>query len=89
MLKVERQTFILRRVNQHNKVLSTDLIRQIKVWDDTIRSDIRQLEEEDKVIKFHGSALSPSFHNTTFSKEVYAYQQKRPLHKKQYLLLKV
>jgi DeoR/GlpR family transcriptional regulator of sugar metabolism len=78
MLKIERQSFILHQVNLHNKVLSTDLSNQMKVSDDTIRRDIQQLAEEGKVIKFHGGALSPSFHNThTSSNDVYAYQQKK------------
>ncbi|MEO6843807.1 MAG: DeoR/GlpR family DNA-binding transcription regulator [Ginsengibacter sp.] len=89
MLKIERQTFILHQVNLHNKVLSTDLSKQVKVSDDTIRRDIQQLAEEGKVIKFHGGALSPSFHNTyTSSKDVYAYQQKRIIAKKAVSLIK-
>ena len=88
MLKIERQSFILHQVNLHNKVLSTDLSSQIKVSDDTIRRDIQQLAEEGKVIKFHGGALSPSFHITTSSKEVYAYQQKKVIAKKAISLIK-
>lgn len=89
MLKIERQTFILHQVNLHNKVLSTDLSKQIKVSDDTIRRDIQQLAEEGKVIKFHGGALSPSFHNTyTSSEDVYAYQQKKIIAKKAVSLIK-
>ena len=89
MLKIERQTFILHQVNLHNKVLSTDLSKQIKVSDDTIRRDIQQLAEAGKVIKFHGGALSPSFHNTyTSSKDVYAYQQKKIIAKKAVSLIK-
>lgn len=89
MLKIERQTFILHQVNLHNKVLSTDLSRQIKVSDDTIRRDIQQLAEEGRVIKFHGGALSPSFHNRyTYSKDVYAYQQKKIIARKAVSLIK-
>jgi len=89
MVKIERQTFILHQVNLHNKVLSTDLSRQIKVSDDTIRRDIQQLAEEGKVIKFHGGALSPSFHNThATSNDVYAYQQKKIIAQKAISLIK-
>lgn len=89
MLKIERQSFILHQVNLHNKVLSTDLSRQIKVSDDTIRRDIQQLSEEGKVIKFHGGALSPSFHNNhTSSNDVYAYQQKKIIAQKVISLIK-
>ena len=78
MQKIERQAFILHQVNLHNKVLSADLSNQMKVSDDTVRRDIQQLAEEGKVIKFHGGALSPSFHNNySSSNDVYAYNQKR------------
>lgn len=80
MRKSERQSFILHQVNLHNKVLSTDLSRQIRVSDDTIRRDIQQLADEGKIIKFHGGALSPSFHNShPAHNEVYAYHQKKTI----------
>jgi DeoR/GlpR family transcriptional regulator of sugar metabolism len=89
MLKIERQAFILHQVNLHNKVLSTDLSKQIKVSDDTIRRDIQQLAEIGKIIKVHGGALSPSFHNThTASNDVYAYNQKRLIAQKAISLIK-
>jgi DeoR/GlpR family transcriptional regulator of sugar metabolism len=89
MLKIERQSFILHQVNLHNKVLSTDLSKQMKVSDDTIRRDIQQLSEEGRVIKFHGGALSPSFHNThASSNDVYAYHQKKIIAQKAVKLIK-
>jgi DeoR/GlpR family transcriptional regulator of sugar metabolism len=89
MLKIERQSFILHQVNLHNKVLSTDLSKQMKVSDDTIRRDIQRLSEEGKVIKFHGGALSPSFHNThASSNDVYAYHQKKIIAQKAVKLIK-
>lgn len=89
MLKGERQAFILHQVNLHNKVLSTDLSKQIKVSDDTIRRDIHELAEIGKIIKVHGGALSPSFHNThTSSNEVYAYNQKKIIAQKAISLIK-
>ena len=78
MLKTERQAFIVHQVNLHNKVLLTDLSDQIKVSNDTIRRDLQQLSEAGKIIKVHGGALSPSFHNgNKSSREVYAYTQKK------------
>jgi DeoR/GlpR family transcriptional regulator of sugar metabolism len=78
MLKRERQAYILHQVNLHNKVLSTDLSQHINVSDDTIRRDLQELAEAGKVIKVHGGALSPSFHNGNQpSKEIYSYTQKR------------
>jgi DeoR/GlpR family transcriptional regulator of sugar metabolism len=89
MIKTERQAFILHQVNLHNKVLSTDLSKQIKVSDDTIRRDIQQLAEIGKIIKVHGGALSPSFHNTrTSSNDVYAYNKKQIIAEKAITLLK-
>jgi len=89
MLKIDRQAFILHQVNLHNKVLCADLSRQIKVSDDTIRRDIQQLADAGKIIKVHGGALSPSFHNTyTSSDDVYAYNQKKVIAQKAISLIK-
>ncbi|MGN6247876.1 MAG: DeoR/GlpR family DNA-binding transcription regulator [Ginsengibacter sp.] len=89
MLKIDRQAFILHQVNLHNKVLCTDLSRQMKVSDDTIRRDIQQLADAGKIIKVHGGALSPSFHNTyTSSDDVYAYNQKKIIAQKAISLIK-
>ena len=89
MLKTERQAFILHQVNLHNKVLSTDLSKQIKVSDDTIRRDIQQLAEIGKIVKVHGGALSPSFHNTHISSnDVYEYNKKKIIAEKAITLIK-
>jgi DeoR/GlpR family transcriptional regulator of sugar metabolism len=89
MLKRERQAFILHQVNLHNKVLSADLSHDINVSDDTIRRDLQELAEAGKVIKVHGGALSPSFHNGHHtSKEVYSYSQKKIIAQKAASLIK-
>ncbi|MGN6195729.1 MAG: DeoR/GlpR family DNA-binding transcription regulator [Ginsengibacter sp.] len=89
MLKTERQAFIIHQVNLHNRVLLTELTSQIKVSDDTIRRDLQELAESGKIIKVHGGALSPSFHNGNgASKEVYAYSQKKIIAKKAASLIK-
>ncbi|MGZ8518345.1 MAG: DeoR family transcriptional regulator, partial [Chitinophagaceae bacterium] len=54
MLKKERQTFILRQVNLHNKVLSVDLSQEMKVSEDTIRRDLNEMAQLNKLIKVHG-----------------------------------
>jgi len=83
MLKRERQAYILHQVHLHNKVLCTDLSQHIKVSDDTIRRDLQELAEAGKIIKVHGGALSPSFHNgQQITKEVYSYQQKKTIAQK-------
>ncbi len=89
MLKRERQAYILHQVNLHNKVLSADLSQIINVSDDTIRRDLQELAEAGKIIKVHGGALSPSFHNSNQStRDVYSYTQKRIIAQKAAKLVK-
>jgi DeoR/GlpR family transcriptional regulator of sugar metabolism len=89
MLKMERQAYIIHQVNLHNKVLLTELSEEINVSDDTIRRDLNELSEAGKIIKVHGGALSPSFHNgNNNSKEIYAYSQKKIIAKKAASLIK-
>lgn len=77
MLKSERQEHILREVNIHNKVLCSDLSIKLGVSEDTIRRDLNELAEHDKVIKVHGGALSKSYHTSTYRQaEVYSLQEK-------------
>lgn len=78
MLKKERQTYILRQVNLHNKVLSSLLSREINVSEDTIRRDLQELAEDGKLIKVHGGALSHSFNEVYYPvNSVYSHVQKK------------
>ena len=61
MRKEERHKLILREINLHNKVLSTDLSSLLKISDDTVRRDLKELAESGKVLKVHGGAASKSF----------------------------
>jgi DeoR/GlpR family transcriptional regulator of sugar metabolism len=61
MLKKERQAYIMRSLDLHNKVLSSSLSVEMKVSEDTVRRDLQELSDEGKVIKVHGGALSRSF----------------------------
>lgn len=89
MLKTERHSFILHQVNLHNKVLSTELSKQINVSDDTIRRDLQHLADEGKIIKTHGGALSLSFHYVhNNSQEVYGYTQKKIIAQKAISLIR-
>ena len=86
---MERQAYILHQVNLHNKILSADITQQINVSDDTIRRDLQELAKDGKIIKVHGGALSPSYHNGHHStREIYAYTQKRIIAKKAASLIK-
>ena len=69
MLKKERQEFILHQLNLHNKILCADLSNKMGVSDDTIRRDLQELAQQDKLLKVHGGALSKSFH-TAFDREM-------------------
>ncbi len=89
MLKRERQAYILRQVNLHNKVLSADLSQHINVSDDTIRRDLQELAEARKLIKVHGGALSYSFGNSEHSSaHVYSFKEKRLIAQKAATLIK-
>jgi len=77
MLKTERQAYILRKIDLHNRVLSSDLSIEINVSEDTIRRDLNELAELDKVIKVYGGALSKSFHSSFLRSDVYKADGKK------------
>jgi DeoR/GlpR family transcriptional regulator of sugar metabolism len=76
MLKKERQGHIIKQINLHNKVLSSDLSLELNVSEDTIRRDLNELSLEDKIVKVHGGALSKSYNFTATQEETYAYDEK-------------
>lgn len=82
MLKKERHAFIIRQINLHNKVLSSDLSLNLQVSEDTIRRDLNELAENGKILKVHGGALSKSFHFPYDQKNIYAYESKKEVGKK-------
>jgi DeoR/GlpR family transcriptional regulator of sugar metabolism len=82
MLKKERQAYILHNVNLHNKVLSSDLSISIHVSEDTIRRDLQELSDANKLIKVHGGALSKSFHSSFNNNSVYAIENKKRIAQK-------
>ena len=88
MLKEERQTYILHQINLHNKVLSSSLSEQLQVSEDTIRRDLADLAQDNKIIKVHGGALSNSFHTGVSSTDVYAIEKKRIIAQKAVTLIK-
>ena len=88
MLKTERQAFILRQLNLHNRVLSSDLSIEINVSEDTIRRDLNELSDVGKIIKVHGGALSKSFHSSFLRMDVYMADYKRIIAQKAVSLIK-
>ena len=87
MLKKERHAFIIKQINLHNKVLSSDLSAQLQVSEDTIRRDLNNLAEIGKIEKVHGGALSKSFHFPYQLNEVYAQESKKEIARKAVELL--
>lgn len=88
MLKKERQEFILREINLHNKVLTSDLCEAIEVSEDTIRRDLLELADSGQIIKVHGGALSRSFHVSFQSNGVYSHDKKKLIAQKAVSLIK-
>jgi len=82
MLKKERHAFIMRQINLHNKVLSSDLGIQLQVSEDTVRRDLNELSDTGKIIKVHGGALSRSFQFPYEGKVIYAQDSKQEIARK-------
>ncbi len=88
MLKKERQAYIIQQINIHNKVLSSDLCVQLNVSEDTVRRDLQELDEEEKLTKVHGGALSKSFHFTLHNNSIYLQPEKKVIAQKAVQLIK-
>ena len=59
-MKEERLTWILDRLSREGRVLATDLTSELKVSEDTIRRDLRELAAMRRIQRVHGGALPPS-----------------------------
>ncbi len=88
MLKKERQALIIKQINLHNKVLSSDLSTELNVSEDTIRRDLNELAVENKIVKVHGGALSKSYNFTATQAETYAFDEKNIIAQKTISLIK-
>jgi len=88
MLKKVRQEFILREINLHNKVLTSDLCEAINVSEDTIRRDLSDLADSGDIIKVHGGALSKSFHVSFQTNGVYSHDNKKQIAQKAVSLIR-
>lgn len=82
MLKEERQSYIIKQINIHNKVLSADLSRQLDVSEDTVRRDLNEMAESGKILKVYGGAISKSFHYPFQQNDVYAREGKKEIARK-------
>ncbi|AOM76788.1 DeoR/GlpR family DNA-binding transcription regulator [Pedobacter steynii] len=88
MLKKERHDSIMRQINLHNRVLTSDLVQLLSVSEDTIRRDLQELAEHDQLYKVHGGALSKSYQSSFDDSTVYAKDAKIIIAKKAITLIK-
>lgn len=82
MLKKERHDFVMRQINLHNRVLSSDLVQLLNVSEDTIRRDLQEMSDDNLLYKVHGGALSKSYHSSFDNSAVYAKDSKIKIAKK-------
>lgn len=61
MKKNDRHALIIHEVEVHNRVLLTDLANAMQVSPDTIRRDIKELDERQLLKKVHGGAVSNNY----------------------------
>ncbi|MEA4984756.1 HTH-type transcriptional repressor GlcR [bioreactor metagenome] len=88
MLKEERHKVIMKEINLHNKVLSVDLGILLNVSEDTIRRDLKELSDQDRIIKVHGGAISKSLVRPFVSNNnIYAHEEKKIIASKAVTLL--
>lgn len=89
MLKEERHDFILNEVKVRNRVLLTDIAAKLNISEDTVRRDLKYLDEQGKIKKVHGGAISNSFHLYSYKEqEIYAHESKSVIAHKSHALLK-
>lgn len=88
MLKKERHDFIMRQINLHNRVLTSDLVELLHVSEDTIRRDLQELADNSLLNKVHGGALSKSYQSSFDDSSVYAKDAKISIAEKTISLFK-
>jgi DeoR/GlpR family transcriptional regulator of sugar metabolism len=88
MLKKERHDFVMRQINLHNRVLTSDLVHLLNVSEDTIRRDLQEMSDDNLLYKVHGGALSKSYHSTFDDSSVYAKDAKINIARKTIPLVK-
>lgn len=89
MLKEERLNFIVNEVKVRNRVILADLATKLAVSEDTVRRDLKLLDEEGKVKKVHGGAISNSFHLYSYrEQEIYAHEDKSIIARKVHKILR-
>ncbi|RIO17962.1 DeoR/GlpR transcriptional regulator [Mammaliicoccus sciuri] len=72
----DRRNEIVQYVNEHERISVEELIKKFNVSGATIRSDLRALEEMDKLQRIHGGAKSINASHTE-----YPYKDRTKIHK--------
>lgn len=68
MLNEERKQKILEAVASRGRVLSSQLVQDLKVSEDTIRRDLKDLADAGLVTRVHGGALPVSKVSFSYTK---------------------
>lgn len=79
MIKERRHTTILELLNQNEIVKVSDLVELLNVTEMTIRRDLKELEDENLLIRVHGGARKLEFENKRPSILELSHRQKREL----------
>lgn len=77
-MKEERQNIILREVRLHNKVLLNDMAQILDVSADTVRRDIIELDNQNKLKRIHGGAEAITYHPYN-SHEIFLHEEKKKI----------
>ena len=79
--KQERKDIIIREVSIHNRVLLSDLAEALNVSSDTVRRDIRELDEQGLLKQVHGGAIANGYQlkRPKLMRKVYAARNKQDI----------
>lgn len=89
MLKAERHQHILKEVSIHSRIQLSDIADSLGVSIDTIRRDVKELDDNNKLKKVHGGAISLGYNVFPFSNtEVFNKEMKAAIAQKAITLIK-
>ncbi len=57
MLKAERHSYIMNKIQEEAKINTIDLALELKISEDTVRRDLNELHTKGKLIKVYGGAF--------------------------------
>src|ERR1051325_8374715 len=60
MLTIQRKKLILERLARHGEIVAKTMSRELRISEDTVRRDLRDLAAEGKLQRVHGGALPAS-----------------------------